>query len=174
MSSCDWFAADAALPCHWGFRPKTSQHSLFILCFFGYLFYDIPPRFTFSRPRSSFGHSLTIASLYIKLDGVITPSPSVGQLMQTMTASLRNLRHSGAGGRPRRNQLFCFFLNDHRISRRGCTRVCVGGGILSAGKDSSEQEQLIIQPPININADAGCVRAQYSTCLWATGCVYCD
>lgn len=27
--------------------------------------------------------------------------------------------------------------------------------VLSVGKDSSEGEQLIIQPPININADAG-------------------
>lgn len=30
--------------------------------------------------------------------------------------------------------------------------MCV---VLSAGKDSSEGEQLIIQTPININADAG-------------------
>lgn len=125
VNSCDRFAADVALPCHWGFWPKNSQHPLFILCFFGYLFDGIPPRFTFSRPRSSFGHSLTIASQYIRRDGLITPSASVGQLMQTMMALLRNLRHSGAGGGPRRNQLFCFFLNDHKISRSGCARVCV-------------------------------------------------
>lgn len=87
--------------------------------------------------------------------------------MQTMTASLRNLRHSGAGGR--RGEISCSASSSTTTGLVGeGARVCVCG-ILSAGKDSSEQEQLIIQPPININADAGCVRAQYSTCLWATG-----
>lgn len=52
------------------------------------------------------------------------------------------------------------------VGEGACMLVC---GVLSAGKDSSEQEQLMIQPPININADAGCVRAQYPTCLRATG-----
>lgn len=35
-----------------------------------------------------------------------------------------------------------------------CVGVCV---VLSARKDGSEKEQLIIQPPINMNADARCV-----------------
>lgn len=167
-SSCDWFAADAAKPCHRAFRPKNNLHSLFILCFFPCLFYDFPPRLMFSCPPSSVSHSLTIASRYTTLDGLITPSPSTGQLTERKQWWSR----SGiCGTRPQDKdwgEISCSASKSKTTKLVGGVRARVG-----AGKDSSEGEQLIIQPPININADAWS-RAQFFMHLWANRWGYCD
>lgn len=82
-SSCICFVADVAKNMLLGFGPKSNLCSLFILCFFPHLFEDdCPPRLILSHTYSPDSPSSTIASQYIKLDGLITPSPSTGQLTE--------------------------------------------------------------------------------------------
>lgn len=76
---CCWRGKNMLL----GFGPKSNLCSLFILCFFPHLFEDdCPPRLILSHTYSPDSPSSTIASQYIKLDGLITPSPSTGQLTE--------------------------------------------------------------------------------------------
>lgn len=68
-----------------GSDPKSNLRSLFILCFLFHSSFqdDSPPEAcSFSYPHSPDSLSSTFASQYIKLDGLISRSPSTGKLTE--------------------------------------------------------------------------------------------
>lgn len=64
-----------------GLGQKTICTLYLFFVSFPIYFMTFTPRLTFSCPHSSFVH-LTVASQYIRPDGLITPSPSMGQLTE--------------------------------------------------------------------------------------------
>lgn len=151
-----------------GLRPKSDLSSLFILCFSPYFFQDYsPPRLALSHPNSPDSLSSTIASQYIKLDGLITPSPSTGQLTEhkQWQAHLGICGTQSPGGKLRGNQLFYFLVKDFEIS---WVCVCVSVrvcGLLYRHEHTVRTWIAGYMSPINTNAWSCCVWKICMCCL---------
>lgn len=81
-SSCSSFVADVAEICNWLGSKKQSALLIYSLFSFSFFFsrWFPPEACSFSYPHSPDSLSSTFASQYIKLDGLISRSPSTGKL----------------------------------------------------------------------------------------------
>lgn len=167
-SSCYWFVADVAKKIHyWGSSQKAiCALYLFFVSFLTSLKMIVPRRAVLSYTYSPDNPSPATASQYIRVDGLITPSLSTGQL----TKHKQWRTHLGIcgtpprGGKLRGNQLFWSSVKDHKISRRGvCVHVCG----LCAGMNTQQRggtaEHMYPPPPSSPPINTG---GEHSFFVW--------